>query len=381
MRKLVNELNLNEKVSFKDPTYGAGYILGYNKEIGKHLVGYNANCKRHANAFQNTTGQFVQNKDGKYQYSDRLRDYSHFYFVDSVLELLNTEESTDRQYGTGQQVDVQFNANGSVVPLGGVWDQTTTRRAAVVGMTDRGTPLLYMDAPMAGQAEYGMIFSPEVHRWIDARYDANLNTSRAAFVDGGTVSMGRSNKKQTTGQQPQRAVEQEKVMEHSKDNRSFWDMMKSDGKNAAVRVASQQLTSGMKTAILTFLEGKGQGSERLAAVKEMLDTKAGEAAIAYLAGNLLTFAPVISDDPRAKMLAEEFRVSGMTTIGNEVFGVAMETVLPVIQNILAQLPAAEGEVKARVGETNKAPAITAPSPEEVEHSEKKAEPKTMTVGQ
>lgn len=370
-KRLLNELSLNEKASFKDPGHGVGYVLGYNKEIGKHLIGYNAQCKRHSQAFANTTGQFVQNKENKYVYSDRVRDYTHFYYADSALELLNTETSADGVYRIGDPVDVQFNSNGQVVARGSVWDGSTTRRGTVVGMTDYGEPLLYMDVPAPGQMEYGMVFNSDINRWLDRKYDNQLNTNRAAFVNSAAVNISKASGKSTV-----REVQKEQRFEATKEKvmeKSFMEIMKSDAKTAAYRVASTQMTLGIKNALVNLMEKKGQSSERISALKEMLDTKFGEALVSYLAGMALTYAPVISEDPRAKTLAQEFRVSGVSTVGNEVIGIAMEHFMPVLQNALTNLPPAENEVKARVG------ASAPPVSEELEHTEKKSEQKTLTA--
>ena len=193
-KRILNDLSLNDKVSFKDSSYGCGFVLGYNKDIGKHLIGYNSSGKKHSGAFTNTGGHFVQNKDNKYVYSDKLKEFQHYYYADSTLELLNTEEGNEG-YRLGDEVEVQFQANGTVCTKGAYWDGSTTRKAQVVGFTDTGDALLYMTS--SDGPAYGMGFSPDINRLIDSKYDGKLDTSRSAFVNSGSISMSKTGKKQT----------------------------------------------------------------------------------------------------------------------------------------------------------------------------------------
>ena len=360
-KKILNDLSLGDKVSFKDSSYGSGYVLGYNKEIGKHLIGYNATSKRHSGAFTNTGGNFVQNKENKYVYSDKLKGYQYFFYADSTLELLNTEENTDHK--VGDEVEVQFQANGSVCSKNATWDGTATRKATIVGFNDVGEPVLYFNIPPAGTVEYGLAYSPDFDRWLDKSYDGKLDVKRLAFLQSGSVSMSKISNK----------VRKEKVkvmsgIKESGEKLSFMDMMKANAGEAAYRVASKQLSVATKAAILKVMENKGQSSDRIAALKEMLDTAYGEALVSFLIGIGLTYLPMVSNDPRAAKLAEEFRVGSMTTVGNEVIGVAVEHFLPVIQSALTALPEAATEKKQRV--------LDAPAEEQ---EETKTEAKTLTA--
>jgi hypothetical protein len=119
---------------------------------------------------------------------------------------------------------------------------------------------------------------------------------------------------------------------------SFMDKLKVNAEDAAYRVAATQMTTGTKAAILAIMEKQGQGSERIAAIAEMLDTEVGSALVAGLLGLGLAYAPMVSEDPRAQRLADEFQVSGMATVGNAVVGIAMEHFVPVVMGALSTLP-------------------------------------------
>ncbi len=58
-----------------------------------------------------------------------------------------------------------------------------------------------------------------------------------------------------------------------------------------------------------------------------------------IAGHGLGYVPGIKDDPRVVRLAEEFRISSLTTAGNEIFSAALGELLPVVTKALNSLPA------------------------------------------
>lgn len=129
----------------------------------------------------------------------------------------------------------------------------------------------------------------------------------------------------------------------------FMEMTKEDATEAAYRVGATQLSRGVKTAIVTLLKGKGvlKRKAQIDAFNEVMDTPFGEALVSAAMGYALTYAPMISEDPRAQRLAKEFRVGGMAIVGNEIMGIAVGQLLPEVQKTLATLPAVV-ESKVRV---------------------------------
>lgn len=188
------------------------------------------------------------------------------------------------------------------------------------------------------------------------------NIHHGMYTPDGRMKYGRKMKMQTNGwsiklvtsladEAKKIALNQAKVAEEMKkeekknmtttpENKAgFFDMMKSDGTKAAYRVAGKQMTKGTKQALLLVLEKQGHGKESVAAFASMLDSATGEAVISVVLGLSLTYLPMVSGDPRAQKLAEEFRVAGIAGIGNEAMGFAISSLLPIITQAMSNLPA------------------------------------------
>ena len=130
----------------------------------------------------------------------------------------------------------------------------------------------------------------------------------------------------------------EKTMSSTK---SLMDMVKQDAANAAYRVAAKQINNGVRSAIIELMKKKGADNAHIEGIALFLDTEWGAAVLGTIAGHALAYIPGLKDDPRVKRLADEFRVSSMTTVGNEVFALALGQFLPVLTSALNSLPAAE----------------------------------------
>lgn len=129
---------------------------------------------------------------------------------------------------------------------------------------------------------------------------------------------------------------------------NFTSMIKSDLKDTAYRIAVAQLTKAAKSAILMALQSQGSKKSQINAITSMLDTEMGSAVLSVIIGLFLTYAPSISDNAKAKILAEEFRVAGITIAGNELADVLFTNVLPVLIQAVSSLP--KEETKLRIEE-------------------------------
>ena len=129
---------------------------------------------------------------------------------------------------------------------------------------------------------------------------------------------------------------------------SFTESLKANAVSAGYRVAGTQLTSVVKSAILTVMRDKGADGGAIQAFSTFLDTEFGAAMISFMIGSGLPYVPHFGDDPRVARLATELQVGGMATAGNAIIGEAMQHVLPAVSQILSNLPAADGETTSNV---------------------------------
>lgn len=135
------------------------------------------------------------------------------------------------------------------------------------------------------------------------------------------------------------------------DMSNFLDMSKKDATDAAYRVAGNQMTKGVKTGIIALMKDKGVEGGKVEAIRELLETEVGNAAVATILGQLLTHIPQLQDDQRVQKLAEEFRVQGMATAGNLVLDTMFQYFLPVVKDAMADLPQLEEKVRVEADAT------------------------------
>lgn len=119
---------------------------------------------------------------------------------------------------------------------------------------------------------------------------------------------------------------------------SLMDQFKSDGVEAAYRVAATQLRNVGKQALLGMLKDQKLKKNSLSKIGEVLDTELGDALMDAIFGAALTFVPGVKEDPRAQQLAKQFRVSAMSVAGNVVMGELVGTLVPALTTALNSLP-------------------------------------------
>lgn len=153
--------------------------------------------------------------------------------------------------------------------------------------------------------------------------------------------------KMDTATAPELTTSKEQGETIMSNNKSVMDMVKDDAANAMYRVASHQISKGVKTAILALLERQGSNSDGLKAASEMLDTEMGSAIISLLLGLGIGNLPIeaMKEDHRVQKIAEELRIGGMATAGNVAMEMVMEHIMPVIMGVLTSLPPAETQAR------------------------------------
>jgi prolipoprotein diacylglyceryltransferase len=122
---------------------------------------------------------------------------------------------------------------------------------------------------------------------------------------------------------------------------SFSETFKSDTQKTAYRVAANQVTNLAKSFILEYFKSKKVKSVKLKVISEILDSEIGNSIISTSLGYMLTYLPFAKDDSRAKLLAQEFRVSGMAFAGNVIIDIISAQFMPSIIATISSLPISE----------------------------------------
>lgn len=124
----------------------------------------------------------------------------------------------------------------------------------------------------------------------------------------------------------------------------FKEMMKADLEAGMYRAAGDQTVEIMRKAISRLLAEKSGNNENLKVIEEVLGSKAGEAVVAMASGLMLTYAPVVGQDPRAVRLAEQLRQKGFAEGMNMMFMLMMEVIGPALKEVVNTLPAEKARI-------------------------------------
>lgn len=168
------------------------------------------------------------------------------------------------------------------------------------------------------------------------------------------------------------------------------DTFKAEGQEALWRAGSKNFSKLVKKGLVTALQaggafgktgGKGAAAKKAAsmaqAFEELLDTEFGDIIISGIIGYGIQYVPHFGQDPRIQRLAKENRVGAMEGGLNQVMGLAVEHLFPVLQTALAGLPEVPAEqVKVRLT-TDKQEQATEAQEEEHEAEETKTTKKTL----
>ncbi len=138
------------------------------------------------------------------------------------------------------------------------------------------------------------------------------------------------------------STEGKKVTKMANEKKSeelgFMDMIKEDMVDGAWRAGATQMANAVQAGIMMAFKDKGMDESKLAVVKEIFESEFGNALIRAAIGVGLSQVPGIKDDPRAKRLGKEFRVSGVDKVVTEVAGVAIQYLMPAFNSAMESLP-------------------------------------------
>ena len=120
---------------------------------------------------------------------------------------------------------------------------------------------------------------------------------------------------------------------------SFTQTFQSDLVSSSYRTAAHHISKSSRQLLLSVLREHGFKKKQLRAVTDLLETEYGQALVSLGIGWGLTHFPHLGEDERVQRLAEEFRVSGMSSGMNVAVGSLMEKFLPVVTGVMGQLQA------------------------------------------
>jgi hypothetical protein len=318
------------------PKYGRMVVLGAYLTTGERLLGKKEK-------FEGSAENTVKNNNSNYAYWDKYSEkdgYCSKWFSGSESVTIVGDRILRFGLKVGDRVEI-FRKKGreELMDVGHEPDTTAKKvMGTVVGFNASGEPNVYIESS-------------------DDPLFNHLNSCNSTIVDKSFLEnksfMDKVNKNPNNfwlirSDKAFNKLEKKENKMENKDKQSFMEMMKGDATNAAYRVASNQMTKGIKAGILKVMEKQGMGNDKIKALSEMLDSEFGTSLVSLLIGLGLTYVPHISNDPRAQKLATEFRTEGIATAGNMVFDVAIEHFLPVITGALNALPQ---ETTVRVAET------------------------------
>lgn len=357
--KKLSELKLGDKIVPKDKTYFVGTFLGKFMKDDKtpYLIGYKDGAPKHSGAWTNAGGKWLEGQENH----ESIKEFKYFIFAPD-LELHSNELGNDG-LTVGDKVELYYNNSLKQVEASQqVAEQTRTGQ--IVGFNEDGSPLIYVEADPK-LAEVGMAHNADMNRNIHESFEGKLDLSRKAFING----------KDGLNNGWLKQIKKGKVKKMSNSNKpTILETAKSDLTEASYRVASNQMVKGTKGAILKVMEKNGQGSDRVQALSDMLDTQIGESLVGMLLGIALPHVPMLSEDARLQKLSKEFRISAMSGVGNQAVDMVMEHLLPVVTSAISSLPSATSNV--RISEGTKTTKEEATPEEEVKAE---APAKTLTA--
>lgn len=107
--------------------------------------------------------------------------------------------------------------------------------------------------------------------------------------------------------------------EESKSKKSFGGQLKSDFTNAAYRVGANQLLTMTKNMIVNYTRNHCNEEGKIRAMSDLLDTDIGKAVMGMFVGYVISQIPQADNNPKVARILKEFRVAGLTVIGNSAF--------------------------------------------------------------
>jgi hypothetical protein len=107
---------------------------------------------------------------------------------------------------------------------------------------------------------------------------------------------------------------------------------------AAYRSAGRNITKGIAKGIIAMLKDKGTDDNTLSIISAFFETEFGESLIGMLLGIAIPQIPMINEDERALILAEEFQVESTSRVMDVIISEVAVYIMPVISGVIEKIP-------------------------------------------
>jgi hypothetical protein len=113
---------------------------------------------------------------------------------------------------------------------------------------------------------------------------------------------------------------------------------------AAYRSAGRNITKGITKGIIAMLKDKGTDESTLSIISAFFETEFGESLIGMLLGIAIPQIPMINEDERALILAEEFQVESTSRVMDVIISEVAVYIMPVISGVIEKIPSKKTRV-------------------------------------
>ena len=173
--------------------------------------------------------------------------------------------------------------------------------------------------------------------------DEEMQNKQLVKTPSGSETLNAVSEEKTTSTN----IATEKVQEDNKKpmaNKEYKlfdaDRWLAESKKAGIRVTANQITDFVSGALVGFIAKQfGDTPEIRLYAETVIKTKAGKALVSTVAGNVIPMIEQLNGNETATILAEEFRIQAMETIGNQLMSFVMAELVPGIAGIVSAIPA------------------------------------------
>lgn len=130
--------------------------------------------------------------------------------------------------------------------------------------------------------------------------------------------------------------------------KSIKEMISNGGEDAQYRVAAKSICKLTRGSLVKVLEKANLSSDAAKQAELFLDSELGLAAIGFLSGLALNYAPHISENEKVQRISEEFTTESIATVGNVFIENIVGEIMPILSSTLESLP--QPKPQARIAE-------------------------------